>query len=207
MPEERGKSDLREAFILHARKYRDTSMIVELLTRDEGRVPAVVRGVRTKNSRLAGHIRPFGRLLVSWYGRGELKTVRAMDFPWSTPELTGDALLTGLYVNELLVRLLGRHEPVPAVFDAYGPLVHRIALDVEAPAALRQFELGVLTELGYAITFGYEASSGEPVSEDAWYRYVPDEGFHRVQEVHPDSYFVRGADLIGIAAGDFTDPG
>lgn len=206
MTDDGRKSGLKEAFILHARKYRDTSMIVELMTRDEGRVPAVIRGVRSRKSKLAGHIRPFCRLLVSWFGRGELKTVQSTDFPWTTPELTGDALVTGLYVNELLVRLLGKYDPAPAVFDAYGPLIQRIALAAEARAALRHFELLLLSELGYGITFEWEAHTGEPVRPDGWYRYVPDEGFHGIGESPPDAYSVKGEELIGIAEGRFGDP-
>ena len=182
-------------------------MIVELITREDGRVPAVVRGVRTKKSRTVGYIQPFGRLLVSWFGRGELKTVRSMDFPWSMPELTGDALLTGLYVNELLIRLMGKYDPIPAVFDAYGPVIHRIAMGAEAGPALRQFELLLLRELGYGITFDWEAHTGEPVRADNWYHYVPDEGFHRIAEPRSDAYSVRGEDLILIAEGKFTEPG
>lgn len=201
------KAGLTEAFILHTRKYRDTSMIVELLTRDEGRVPAVLRGVRSKKSKLAGHIQPFARLMVSWIGRGELKTIRTVDFPWSPPTFTGGALITGLYINELLVRLVGKYEPIPEVFDAYGPLIYKIALGVDMPDALRRFELSLLRELGYGITFEAEARTGEPVSADALYRYVPDEGFLKVAEAHPDTYVLKGADLLAILEERFEAPG
>ena len=228
MTEQSHPRGLVEAFILHGRKYRDTSMIVELFTRDEGRLPAVVRSVRGKKSRIAGYIQPFTRLLVSWYGRGELKTVRTMDFPWRGPELEGEQLLTGLYVNELLVRLVGKYEPLPEVFDAYGPLMHRIGSKTDMPAALRRFELLLLQELGYGITFESEAHTGKPVSADAFYRYVPDEGFHRVVDGVAESphftggsyspngvYFpdgsrdpwtFKGAQLMAIGEGSFAEP-
>lgn len=201
------RDQLIEAFILHARKYRDTSMIVELLTREHGRVPVVMRGVRSARSRIAGHVQPFGRMMIAWFGRGELKTARATDFPWTAPVFTGNELVTGLYVNELLVRLAGKYEPMPRIFDAYGPLIHKIAAGIDMPAELRRFELGLLRELGYGITFDVEAGSGEPVAVGTLYRYVPDEGLHRIVDDMTGHQALRGADLLAIARGDLTDPG
>jgi len=203
---EHNRHELVEAYILHVRKYRDTSMIVELLTRDQGRVAAVVRGVRSKRSKLAGYVQPFSHLLVSWYGRGELKTVRLMDYPFPNPDLHGDSLLLGLYVNELLVRLMGKYDPAPEIFDAYGPLLAALEENPASPRALRNFELLLLRELGYGITFEWEAGSGEPVDNDALYRYVPDEGVHRVAEAAPGDYAFRGRQLLSIVEGDFGDP-
>lgn len=199
------RATLAEAFILHARKYRDTSIIAELLTREQGRVPAVIRGVRGKKSRIAGHVQPFARLLVSWFGRGELKTVRAMDFPFVTPSLSGNALMTGLYVNELLVKSTGKYEPLPGVFDAYGPLIARLEKNTDMPHALRRFELLLLAELGYAVTFDAEAGTGEPVHAGACYRYVPDEGFHRVRDGAAEAF--AGEQLLAIDMEDFGAPG
>lgn len=203
---ERHPHGLVEAYILHVRKYRDTSMIVELLTREQGRVAAVVRGVRGKRSKLAGYVQPFSRLLVSWYGRGELKTVRLMDWPFPNPDLHGDSLLLGLYVNELLVRLMGKYDPAPLVFDMYGPLLKALRENPGTTHALRNFELMLLRELGYGITFEWEAGSGEPIESEGQYRYVPDEGFHRVAEAAPGDYAFSGRQLLSIVQGDFGDP-
>lgn len=200
-------SGLFEAFILHTRKYRDTSMIVELLTREHGRVPVVMRGVRGKKSKSAGHVQPFSRMMVGWFGRGELKTARTMDFPWTAPVFSGDGLVTGLYINELLVRLVGKFEPIPRIFDAYGPLIHKIAANFDMPDALRRFELTLLQELGYGITFDVEADSGAKVSAAAFYYYVPDEGFRRIAGDIPDAQAIKGADLLSIALDRFDEPG
>lgn len=197
---------LTEAYVLHARKYRDTSLIVEFLTKAHGRVSAVVRGVRTKKSRNAGYFQPFGRLLVSFVGRGELKTVGSTDFPFANMAPTGEALLIGLYANELLVRVLGKFDPVEGVFDAYGTLLRELAGTSNRRASLRRFELVLLSELGYGVTFDAEAGSGEAIVAGEFYRYVPEEGFHRVCEPTPGDYLFKGEHVIAIGCGDLDNP-
>lgn len=194
---------LVEAYVLHCRKYRDTSVIAELLTASEGRLAAVVRGVRSQKSRIAGQVQPFAHLLISWVGRGELKTARSLDFPYRSVSLSGQSLMLGLYVNELLVRLLGKYDPMPAVFDQYGELLARLESGERVNAALRSFELTLLQELGYGITFEYGVD-GEPVDSEAWYRYVPEEGFHCVSEPRPDAF--KGEDLLSIVSGALDAP-
>jgi DNA repair protein RecO (recombination protein O) len=196
---------LVEAYILHARKYRDTSLIVELLTRRDGRVSAVMRGVRSKRSKTAGYIRPFARILVAWLGKGELKTVTVTDFPFPPGALQGDALLAGLYVNELLVKLLGKYDPSVAIYEAYGALLQDLSGATALAIGLRRFELILLQELGYGITFE-RGVDGDPVRAGCWYRYVPDEGFHAIGESPPDQYAYRGEDLLQIVEGRFEVP-
>lgn len=199
-------TQLVAAFVLHTRKYRDTSLIVELFTREEGRVAAVMRGARGKRSKVAGQVRPFKQFMVSWFGHGELKTVKAMDFPYTSFELTGQSLLLGLYVNELLYRLTGKFDPMPGLFEEYGRLLTDIASGGRANAALRRFELTLLEELGYGITFDAEAGSGNPVVAGSWYRYVADEGFHEIREPENVSYGFKGEHLIAIRRGDLLEP-
>ncbi|MDZ7683810.1 MAG: DNA repair protein RecO [Gammaproteobacteria bacterium] len=200
---------LSPAFILHVRKFRDTSVIIELLTEQEGRISAVMRGVRTRKSKTASFVRPFTQVLVSWFGRSELKTVKTMDFPVRAASLSGDTLMLGMYVNELLVRLLGKFDPVPDIFSAYGELLDRLERGDTVVAALRHFELVLLAALGYGITFDIEAGTGQPVSSEALYRYAPDEGFHRLDEgiAEPSARQVfRGDVLLAISEGRLSDP-
>lgn len=196
---------LVECYILHVRKYRDTSVIAELLTAAEGRVSVVMRGVRGKRSRVAGHIQPFTHFLMSWFGRGELKTAKSMDFPYASINLSGEALMIGLYVNELLVRLLGKFEAVPSAFSAYGALLGDLSNENHRLQSLRTFEVMLLRELGYGITFEWEAETGEPISAQKWYRYNPDEGFHHVREVGASGTY-SGEHLLAIADGSLEQP-
>jgi DNA repair protein RecO (recombination protein O) len=198
--------ELQPAYVLHARKYRDTSLIVELLTRHEGRVSAVVRGARGKRGRQQGSWQPFMPLLASCFGQGDLRTVKHAEFLQTAFHLSGEQLLLGLYANELLVRALGRFEAVPEVFGQYQALLAVLAAssvssgpevdagsanidEVSEPShrpltanpervALRHFELCLLNELGYGISFAHEAASGSAVVPSQRYQFVAAEGFY-----------------------------
>lgn len=201
--------DLCGAFILHTRKYRDTSLLADLLTETEGRLDVVIRGARGKKPRFAGRLQPFVPLLVSWFGRGELKTVKAIDFPDGHIDLTGNNLMMGLYVNELLYRLLGKFDPVPAIYTSYYRLLKVLEYSDSPAAELRRFEIGLLTELGYGITFDIEAATGQPIEGERFYRYVTEEGFYPLPA---DTYRERpsgafeGAHLLSISRGEFEEP-
>jgi DNA repair protein RecO (recombination protein O) len=114
--------------------------------------------------------------------------------------MPGENLLVGLYVNELLVRLLGKFEPVPVLFRAYQELLLSFVVGVST-TALRKFELTLLSQLGYGITFDLDAGSGEPVQPDRYYRYVPDEGFHQLVQDTSNASF-KGEYLLEIGSGN-----
>lgn len=193
-------ASLHEAFVLHRRDYRDTSLILDLLTRDEGRYSVVVRGARSAKSRLRGRLQPFAPLLIAAVGRGDLKTATTVDFASNAYSLKADALLLGLYVNELLYRLIGRHDPVQDLYDDYRALMPVLAGGDDAVAYVRLFELRLLQQLGYGINFLYDAGDGQVVEEDARYRYVVHEGFYKTKVGGENTF--PGAELILIAAGN-----
>lgn len=193
--------DLAPAYILHARKYRDTSLILELFTEQEGRVAAVQRGARS--AKKSGTIQPFTPLLVSYVGRGELKTVSKID-AGAMHHLTGDRLLLGLYVNELLVRLLGKFEKTPVLFSAYQSLLLSLVGSPNYQNQLRRFELRLLDELGYGISFGTDASTGGLIESDKHYRFVPDDGFRVLAAGTEFSY--AGEHLLAISEDNFSTP-
>jgi DNA repair protein RecO (recombination protein O) len=213
---------LSPAYILHTRKYRDTSLIVELLVRDEGRVSAVARGARGKRGRQQATWQPFTPLLISCFGRGELRTVKHAEFLPTGFPLTGDSLLLGIYANELLVRVLGKYEAVPGLFGQYQTLLTDLAGDgtpsvtpadtaIPEPRlrryqdGLRRFELGLLDELGFGISFTVDAERGAAVQPDRYYEFVADEGFYPVARLgQDDTNSFPGEHLLAIAAGDFS---
>jgi DNA repair protein RecO (recombination protein O) len=190
------------AYVLHARAYRETSAIIDLLTYRHGRVSVVARGVR-RARKGAGQPHPFGRLMIGCSGRGQLLTLTGFD-PVSHRWLTGDALYAGLYLNELLLRLLRDDDPHPRLFEGY-----ELALDglmaVDAEPVLRRFERLLLKECGYEVTFAIDAESGEPVRSTQSYRFVPDVGFHAVAEAVDDRLVFSGATLLAISADDYAD--
>ena len=187
------------AYVLHARAYRETSAIIDLLTLQHGRISVVARGVRRARG---GQPHPFGRLSVGCSGRGQLLTLAGFD-SISHRWLTGDALYAGLYLNELLLRLLRDDDPHPVLFAGYERALDCLT-DSADEAALRIFERLVLKECGYEVTFGFDAETGEAVQSGRSYRFLPDVGFHAVDEAVDDRLVFGGATLHAIATDDYA---
>ena len=162
------------ACLLHARAYRETSAIIELLTPDHGRVAGVARGVR--GGRRPQPIEAFCLLQIGWRGRGALVTVtrREVVQRWHLP---GRALFAGMYVNELLIRALRPGEAAPNLFESYRATLGRLASEADLEPPLRVFEKRLLFELGYAPTFDIESLSGAEVVDDGAYVFAEEEGF------------------------------
>ncbi len=190
------------AYVLHARAYRETSALIDLLTHTHGRISVVARGVR-RSRKGGGQPHPFGRLLVGCSGRGALLTLTGFD-ALSHRWLTGAALYAGLYLNELLLRLLRDDDPHPRLFEGYEcALDGLLGGDTEPP--LRLFERLVLKECGYEVTFDIDAQSGDAIRDASNYRFVPDVGFHAVTDAVDDRLIFRGATLLAIAANDYGE--
>ena len=205
------------AYVLHRRAFRETSMIVELLTQDHGRVGAVVRGAKG-GGRRRHSLEPFTEIAVEWRGRGQLVTVFGSESV-AAVRLTGDALFAGLYVNELLVKTLEPQEPVEALFRRYSstlaalaalPAAELAAHDIEPP--LRSFEKGLLDELGYGMVFDADIESGKPIEGGKAYCLADGEGFLEVDghegrsSANGDAIVLRGREIAAIANEDFTLP-
>ena len=182
--------------------YRDTSLLVEFFGRESGRFSGVVKGARGRRPRYRGNVQPFVPMLVSSYGKHELKTIRALEFSQPVPDLGGQQLYMGIYVNELLYRLLGRFDAVPGLFDHYHKLLFQLALPEVAEKSLRVFELKLLAELGYGLSFEHDAESFEPVSPEIHYRFVPGQGFIAFQGVAESLQLFPGDHLLLIARGE-----
>lgn len=136
------------AFVLHARPYRETSLLVDLFVVNHGRLSVVARGGRRPGSSLRQALQPFKQLSVRFKGREELKTLLAAETSEHLPSLTGRALLCGLYANELLQRLLQPLEPMPRLFLFYRYLLNELISAQDLEGALRTFEHQLLRELG-----------------------------------------------------------
>ena len=205
MRQQRDRRDDQHAFVLHAYPYRETSLIVEALTADHGRVALVARGAKRPRSELRGVLQAFQPLLLSWAGAGELKTLLRAEWRGGLPLVSGSALLCGFYLNELLLKLLAREDAHPRLFGDYADALARLADGADQAAVLRQFELRLLTELGYALPLTHEADTGAPVDPEARYYYAFERG-PRLTVAEPGRRYpqVRGATLLALAGQDYT---
>lgn len=143
--------DAAAAYVLHSRPYRETSLLVDLLTLEYGKVSVVARGARKPGSRLRSTLQPFQSLQVSWQGRTDLKTLRSAEPVESLLMLQGKALLCGLYLNELLQRLLRPLDPHPRLFVYFRYALNELRLGQDLEGALRTFERQLLEQLGFAL--------------------------------------------------------
>jgi len=142
---------LEPAFMLHHRAYRNTSLIVDLFTLHHGWISAVAKGVKSTKSPLRNNLQTFQPLLVSWCGRGEMVTLTQVEIDTPMRSIQNDYLAWGFYINELLYKLLEKHDPCPQLFSHYQNLLLELAHATATEKHLRLFEQNLLAELGYGL--------------------------------------------------------
>jgi DNA repair protein RecO (recombination protein O) len=191
-------------FVLQHRPFRDTSQILDLLTRDHGRIAVVARGSRSSRSRLGGLLRPFLPLRVSWIAKSDLGTLTGAETAATPVFLRGDALLSAYYVNELMLYFLHRDDPQPEVFALYADVIRALGDDRKVAATLREFELELLGLLGYAVTLDREPGTQQEIVDDRFYDYRIEQGPVQVERGTGHMVF-RGSALRAIGARQFDD--
>jgi len=165
------------AYILHKRAYRETSSILEVLTKDYGRVSLMARGCRGVRSKIAGNLLPFTPLLISWQGKGSLpylKSVERADL--KAPALKNKALLSAMYINELLMYLLHKNDVHETIFEHYHQCLYGLEDEASLEITLRQFEVKLLELLGFGLNLTTEADTGDEIDADAQYLYQLEHG-------------------------------
>ncbi len=196
---------LQPAYLLHRKPFRDSSLLLELFTSEYGRIGLVARGARGARSKLKGVLQPYQPLLVSWSGRGELPTLTSAESQVGGAFLQGDALISGFYLNELLMRLLARHDPHSHLFSCYRSALHKLIANQDIDWALRLFERDLLQELGYGLLLTHEGQSGVEVEPAARYCYYHESGPQRLHSEQAGQLSVEGATLLALASGECSD--
>lgn len=202
-------------FVLHTYPFKETSVVAEVFTRDHGRVALIARGARRPASALRGLMQPFTPLLLSWFGKSELKTLHAAEWQGGLTAPQGRALMCGFYLNELLLRLLARGDAHELLYERYLATLGQLASEAcgtdgervtHLEQILRRFEKSLLGEIGYGATFDVEAGSGAAVRAQAHYVFQPERGVLRrldgMEEGVPGCP-VSGQTLIDLAADRF----
>ena len=193
------------AWLLHHRPFRDSSQILDILSLDHGRLAVVAKGSRGAKSKLRGILRPFLPLQLSWFIRSDLGTLTGAEMNGAPLSLSGDALLSGYYVNELLLKLLHRHDPQPEIFAAYSRTIERLAESQDVAPYLRQFEIELLRILGYALNLDHDTETTEPLRPQQQYEYRVEQGLVPVSDREGPMVF-RGAEIDAIRNQQFADP-
>lgn len=193
------------AYILHHRPFRDSSQIIDVLTRDYGRLSLMSRGSRSAKSQHKASLQIFTPLLLSWAGRGELPTVTSVDIQQNSESgrslrLTGKALPSAFYVNELLVRLLHRHDVHEGIYHLYASVISLLSQGEEIEPVLRLFEKQLLEALGFGLNLNSNADTGEPLQADEDYAYYLEHGPVSFTTVKDELFITRlcGESLLSL---------
>ena len=202
------------AYVLHSYPYRETSLILQMWTEKHGRMGLVAKGARRPKSPARSVLVAFQPLVVSWFGRGELRTLKSAEPDGAATPLGGQGLMSAFYLNELLLKLTHRDDPHEKLFAAYDEAIgalRAISRDKAAVATiepvLRRFELTLLQEVGYAVELAREAGSRTPIAAEREYWYVVERGPVPAGEGEPppDTVRLRGLTLIDLERGRFED--
>lgn len=192
-------------YVLHTYPFKETSLVVELLTRDFGRVAAVAKGARRPRSAMRGMLQSFQPLLAAWSGKAELKNLHSLEWDEGLLLLQGEALICGFYLNELLLRLLPREDAHEALFDYYKHTLRVLVSGQNLPASLRRFELKMLQEMGYAVPLEHD-EHGAAIAPERVYYYVAERGAATVQQTpHEIGVKLAGKSLLDMARDDYAD--
>lgn len=202
------------AFCLHSRPYRDNSVIVQFFSEQAGRFSAVVKGVKNnsrKNGTILPLLQPFIPVHISLTGKSELKTLTDIESNGSSFRLTGQALFAGLYVNELLVRLLSEHIEHADIYRDYQLVLQNLQDAVHLEQSLRHFEIRLLDNLGYGVPFVEVDITGRSLGllqASAFYQFVQESGFvRRPADIADQNRMIFSGDhLLKIASHNFDEP-
>ena len=192
-------------FVLHSRPYSESSLVMEVFTRDHGRVVMLAKGVRRPGSQLRSVLQTFQPLEVSWTGKSEMKTLTAAEWVGGMQPLENDALLYGFYLNELLMKLLAREDPHQGLFEHYVRALTRLATSESAQTVLRVFELALLRETGVGADLSLDVRNNCPVDPEGVYVVDPESG-PRPAMLADTAPRVLGKTLLDMVSEDYSDP-
>jgi len=199
------KQDFNLAYVLHTRAYSETSLLVEMFSQEQGRITVVARGAKRGKAKTSNLLQPFMPLQVSWYGKGDLVTLTAAEANGSCHKLYGKLAICGLYVNELLVKLLPRWDACPLLFAGYqAALLNLEDHSNTAQVILRKFELLLLKSLGYELQLTKDITTGKRIDADSYYSFDPVLGPKLVYVTANQA--IKGASLLALEANNLDDP-
>lgn len=200
------RAELHRAHILHQRPYRETSRILELFSSCHGRIGVLAKGAMRPRSPLRGVLQPFCPLVVAFSGRGELPTLIAAEADGPVLILSGRRLVSALYLNEILIRIVPRQDPHPLLYDAYRGALAGLRQAPDEEPVLRIFEKRMLQEVGYGLNLDHDVECRAPLAPDRDYYYQCDKGPWRAAPAEAPTVRVKGRTLIALEREVLDDP-
>lgn len=193
--------ELTPCFILHSRSYLESSLILDIFSREYGRLHLIAKGAKREKSPFSGLLQPYQRLLMAWRGKSELMTLTDVEADIEAYELSDARTIAGFYVNELLVRLLHQHEPHPELFDFYNGAIFALSVAKPVDAILRIFEKGLLESLGYGPVLDHDVDDGLAIETGKKYYYLIDSGPVKQTPLTGTYIEITGDSLLALAKG------
>lgn len=186
------------AFVLHRYDWSESSLILEVFTRHHGRIALIAKGAKRPSSSFRPVLLPLQRLHLAFGGDAEIRTLKSAEWQGGHVMPTGEALLSGYYLNELLLTLLARDDPHPVLFDVYANVVAVLASahDEVLEAALRSYELLLLREVGLLPQLDVQTLTLAPLAPQQSYTLVPEGGLRLAHG--DDRAFLSGAQWTGL---------
>ena len=197
----------QSGFVLHTAPYKETSLLVDLFAKQFGRIRCVAKGYRRPNKKGGTQtLFPHTEHHFSWQGRGDLKTLTQAETLQTPRFLKNECLYAGLYVNELLYRLLHEHDPHEFLFEQYKLFLCQLNNGELDQRNLRRLELSMLESLGYGLNLSTDAETGFPVDPSSFYRYVPEHGLIKTKQLDATSTSeYLGKDLVSLSRDDLSE--
>jgi len=191
------------AFILHKRPFRNTSLILDLFTKDFGRISLVAKGATGQRSKLKGILQAFQPLHISWIRKTELGTVTSAETLSPPFMLVDDSLYAAMYINEIILKLTTKDDPHSEIFTKYLALLDQLKNKQNIEVNLRLFEKEMLQELGYELNLYQDAETHDDIDPDLTYEFVPGFGLVNNQMQQADKLLFSGRSICNFANNIF----
>jgi len=197
--------ELTPCFVLHSRSYLESSLILDIFSREYGRLHLIAKGAKREKSAFSGLLQPYQRLLMAWRGKSELMTLTDVEADIDSYELSDARMIAGFYLNELLVRLLHQHESHPELFDFYNKAIFELSVTNRIDAVIRSFEKGLLESLGYGLVLDHDVDDGQAIEADKKYHYLVDSGPMKQTPLAGDYIEITGNSLLALEQGSLQN--
>lgn len=193
------------AFMLHARPWSETSLLVDMFTLEYGRFRLLAKGARRQKTGQRAILQSFQPLSISWSGKRSLMTLTGTEAIQTYPRLRDRNLASAYYMSELLFKFLHANDAHEVLFEAYAQAIEQLGGTLDTEVVLRGFECSLLSEVGYGLQLEFDAASQQPIKNEARYFYYPEKGPVEIDEQDDEnSLAVSGRTLKSLAARQFA---